>query len=104
MISRSESVRSSSNSRLPYDIAAVEACVSRIQTVSFGQIISISNGTRSVNINAISSGWSIGACNWIIQHDHAKIAYIAASSPVLYRTSYLPSFHPSSVIPSHSIL
>ena len=51
---------------------------------------------------AVSSGYSLGSCNWIIHSGFEKIAYVSASSTLtthprfVYNFTLLPCFeHPN---------
>ncbi|KAF6041190.1 INTS9 [Bugula neritina] len=54
----------------------VNSCLSRVHTVAYNEKNSIFG---LLNIMAISSGYCIGSCNWIIDSDHERITYIAGS-------------------------
>jgi hypothetical protein len=45
--------------------------------VSFNEVINLLNG---LTVRAVSSGAAIGACNWVLATETAKIVYISASS------------------------
>lgn len=42
--------------------------------------ISLQNIFGMLNIMAISAGFCIGSCNWIVDSDHERVTYIAGSS------------------------
>jgi len=60
-----------------YNRHDVDSCISKIRTVSFCQTVELYS---SLKITAISSGFSIGSANWIIQTDFEKISYMSDSS------------------------
>ncbi|XP_067944009.1 integrator complex subunit 9-like [Watersipora subatra] len=60
-----------------YTQANVNSCLSKVHTVAYNEKNSIYG---LLSIMAISSGYCIGSCNWIIDSDHERVTYIAGSS------------------------
>jgi len=63
--------------RKVYSSKAINTSLGKVRTVGFNQKIDICG---ALNVMAISSGYSLGSCNWIIDSGFEKIAYISASS------------------------
>lgn len=51
----------------------INACLDRIQIINFGETLSIFG---AASITPHSSGFSIGACNWLIEINNKTIAYL----------------------------
>lgn len=83
---RSPPAQSSGRSwRLPYTAHDVSLCIRKITSVSFNQkVYPIANG--SIYVMPVSSGFSIGSCNWVVQSTSEKIVYVSSScTPTLQR-------------------
>ena len=63
--------------QMAYNKKAVKAAMSHCQIVAYNQKINICG---AVKVTAVSSGFCLGSCNWLIQSDHEKIAYLSGSS------------------------
>jgi integrator complex subunit 9 len=55
----------------------VDQCISKIKVIEFNQGICVYG---SVNLQAKSSGYSIGSCNWLIESDSDTFCYLTRSS------------------------
>ena len=51
----------------------IDACLERVKIINFGESLSIFG---AASITPHSSGFSIGACNWLIEIDHKRVAYL----------------------------
>ncbi|XP_043918652.1 integrator complex subunit 9 [Protopterus annectens] len=60
-----------------YTMQEVNSALSKIQLVGFSQKIELFG---AVQISPLSSGYSLGSCNWIIQSHYEKVAYVSGSS------------------------
>lgn len=65
-----------------YSLSEIEKCISKITSVSYNQILNIFG---SFKVMAVSSGFSLGSANWIIQTEFEKIVYISSSSSAASR-------------------
>lgn len=59
-----------------YDLRDIESCISKIDTLSYNQIVNIG----ALSICSVSSGYVIGSSNWIIKSQYRKISIITESS------------------------
>lgn len=60
-----------------YSMHDVQASLARVQMVGFNEKIDIFGSLQAI---AISSGYCIGSCNWVLQTEHEKLCYVAGSS------------------------
>ncbi|XP_054721142.1 LOW QUALITY PROTEIN: integrator complex subunit 9-like [Uloborus diversus] len=60
-----------------YSMKEVNSSLSKVQVVGFSQKLDVFGALK---ISAVSSGYCLGSCNWIIWTAHEKIGYISASS------------------------
>uniref|UniRef100_T1JKD7 Beta-Casp domain-containing protein n=1 Tax=Strigamia maritima TaxID=126957 RepID=T1JKD7_STRMM len=60
-----------------YTLKDVNNALSRVQMVGFSEIRDVFG---ALTVTPISSGFCLGSCNWLIQSDYEKIAYISGSS------------------------
>lgn len=60
-----------------YTMKNVNASLSKVQPVGFNEK---KNLFGSLEVTSLSSGHSIGSCNWLIASHHEKIGYISSSS------------------------
>lgn len=56
----------------------IEQCLAKMTPLFYEQVIPIVSS--KVTVRAISSGYCIGGCNWVIQNGYEKTAYITASA------------------------
>ncbi|XP_049848162.1 integrator complex subunit 9-like [Schistocerca gregaria] len=63
--------------RHAYDKKSVSSCIGKIQTCVFDEQIELYEGVR---VTALSSGYTLGSCNWIIESEYRKIGYVSHSS------------------------
>ncbi|DAZ97890.1 TPA: hypothetical protein N0F65_012153, partial [Lagenidium giganteum] len=66
----------------PLRLADIRACCAKIETIEFKEIKELSYG---VTITALSSGFSLGACMWLIESPNDRLAYVPAASGDLNR-------------------
>lgn len=55
----------------------IKSSISKVQTVGFSEKLDLFG---VLQLSPLSSGFSVGSCNWIIQSEYEKIAYISCSS------------------------
>ncbi|XP_031573815.1 integrator complex subunit 9 homolog [Actinia tenebrosa] len=55
----------------------VKSCISKIQSVGYGEKLDLFGVLR---LTALSSGFCLGSCNWIVESDYEKISYLSSSS------------------------
>ncbi|XP_019872294.2 integrator complex subunit 9 [Aethina tumida] len=60
-----------------YNMASVNASLSRIQMVGYNEKIDVYGALQVV---PASSGYCLGSANWVISSDHEKIVYLSGSS------------------------
>uniref|UniRef100_H2MMK0 Integrator complex subunit 9 n=1 Tax=Oryzias latipes TaxID=8090 RepID=H2MMK0_ORYLA len=60
-----------------YGIQEVNSALSRVQLVGYSQKVELFG---AVQVSPLSSGYSLGSSNWIIQSHHEKVAYVSGSS------------------------
>lgn len=72
-----EAVSSALSWRQCYSASAVHESIHQVQVVAFDESKEVFGGLK---VTAVSSGYCIGSCNWIIQSDCKKIVYLSASS------------------------
>ncbi|XP_051775292.1 integrator complex subunit 9 isoform X2 [Erpetoichthys calabaricus] len=60
-----------------YNIQDVNAALSKVQLVGYSQKIELFG---AVQITPLSSGYSLGSCNWIIQSHYEKVSCVSGSS------------------------
>uniref|UniRef100_A0A6B2KZR5 Beta-Casp domain-containing protein n=1 Tax=Arcella intermedia TaxID=1963864 RepID=A0A6B2KZR5_9EUKA len=60
-----------------YTLQDVESSISKIRSCSYNEKMAVSD---ALQITAVSSGYCLGGCNWIIQTKHEKISYVSQSS------------------------
>ena len=60
----------------------VEQCVANITPVSFNQTVDLPPG---LSFSAVSSGYCIGGCNWLLQSQVEKIAIVTSSAASMNR-------------------
>ncbi|XP_057372605.1 integrator complex subunit 9-like [Daphnia carinata] len=63
--------------RKVYSMKAINAALAKVRMVGFNEKIDICG---ALTVMAVSSGYSLGSCNWIIHSGYEKIAYVSASS------------------------
>eukprot|EP01133_Synstelium_polycarpum_P013310 gene13310-15646_t len=59
-----------------YNRHDTDRCFEKIQTVRFNEFLTL----HSFTIQASSSGYALGSCNWTLQNNYEKIVYLADSS------------------------
>ncbi|CAB4012068.1 integrator complex subunit 9 [Paramuricea clavata] len=72
-----------------YSIHDIKSSIAKIQTVGFSEKLDLFG---VLQLTPVSSGYSVGSCNWIIQSEYEKISYLSSSSS--FTTHPLP-FEPS---------
>ncbi|XP_050690206.1 integrator complex subunit 9-like [Eriocheir sinensis] len=60
-----------------YTMKAINAALSHVQIVAYNENIDICGALK---VTAVSSGYCLGSCNWLICSDHEKLAYLSGSS------------------------
>ncbi|GFQ79596.1 integrator complex subunit 9 [Trichonephila clavata] len=60
-----------------YSMKEVNSSLSKVQVVGFAQKLDVFGALK---ISAVSSGYCLGSCNWILWTAHEKIGYISSSS------------------------
>lgn len=60
-----------------YTMKEINSCLSKVQVVGFAEKLDVYGAMK---VSAVSSGYCLGSCNWIIWSAHEKIGYISASS------------------------
>ncbi|MCL4142454.1 UNVERIFIED_CONTAM: hypothetical protein GTU68_006881 [Idotea baltica] len=60
-----------------YNMKSVSECLSHVQIVAYNEKIDVCG---ALEVTAVSSGFCLGSCNWLISSDHEKIAYLSGSS------------------------
>ena len=60
-----------------YSEEDIRAAISKVTGVSYSQKISLFG---CLEATAFSSGFCLGSCNWLIESDYAKFAYVSSSS------------------------
>ncbi|TRZ03895.1 hypothetical protein DNTS_030904 [Danionella cerebrum] len=60
-----------------YTLQEVNSALSKVQLVGYSQKVELFG---AVQVTPLSSGYSLGSSNWIIQSHHEKISYISGSS------------------------
>lgn len=79
-------VKGRDDARAICSVQTVQECMGRIKTVSFGQKISLrASCAADLDVVAVSSGFCIGGCNWIVQSSTAKIVFVGSSSSSVNR-------------------
>lgn len=61
----------------PYCVQDVTSSLARVQTLSYVESVPIAT---NLYLKALSSSFSIGAANWILESPHDKIAIVTSSS------------------------
>jgi hypothetical protein len=69
---------SADRDRIPYRQGDVRRSIAKITAVSFHESVELSAG--SISVTPVSSGFAMGACNWIIKSFREKICYLGAST------------------------
>uniref|UniRef100_A0A3Q2Z7M5 Integrator complex subunit 9 n=1 Tax=Hippocampus comes TaxID=109280 RepID=A0A3Q2Z7M5_HIPCM len=60
-----------------YGMQEVNSALSKVQLVGYSQKVELFG---AVQISPLSSGYSLGSSNWIIQSHHEKVSYVSGSS------------------------
>uniref|UniRef100_A0A8C5I4G7 Integrator complex subunit 9 n=1 Tax=Gouania willdenowi TaxID=441366 RepID=A0A8C5I4G7_GOUWI len=60
-----------------YSMQEVNSALSKVQLVGYSQKVELFG---AVQISPLSSGYSLGSSNWIIQSHHEKVSYVSGSS------------------------
>uniref|UniRef100_A0A674NXQ1 Integrator complex subunit 9 n=1 Tax=Takifugu rubripes TaxID=31033 RepID=A0A674NXQ1_TAKRU len=60
-----------------YSMQEVNSALSRVQLVGYSQKVELFG---AVQVSPLSSGYSLGSSNWIIQSHHEKVSYVSGSS------------------------
>lgn len=60
-----------------YTKQEINSCLNKIKLLSYFEKVDIFG---TLEITAISSGYCLGSCNWVINSSHEKIVYISSSS------------------------
>lgn len=74
---RRQLLESARSWRQCYNLSSVHRSLDKVEIVAFNESKSVFSGLK---VTAVSSGYCIGSCNWIIQTTHEKIVYLSASS------------------------
>lgn len=62
--------------KLVYTQESIDSCISKIQRVSFSEVTEM----FGIKFSCLSSGYTLGSGNWIIETDYEKIVYISNCS------------------------
>ncbi|XP_067118772.1 integrator complex subunit 9 [Centruroides vittatus] len=60
-----------------YTMKEVNSSLAKVKVVGYAEKLDIYG---VLNVSAVSSGYCLGSCNWIISSNHEKITYISGSS------------------------
>uniref|UniRef100_A0A8C2WX85 Integrator complex subunit 9 n=1 Tax=Cyclopterus lumpus TaxID=8103 RepID=A0A8C2WX85_CYCLU len=60
-----------------YSMPEVNSALSKVQLVGYSQKVELFG---AVQVSPLSSGYSLGSSNWIIQSHHEKVSYVSGSS------------------------
>lgn len=60
-----------------YSMHDVNSSLSKVKVVGFAEKVDVFG---MVQVSAVSSGYCLGSCNWIVTADHEKIVYMSGSS------------------------
>uniref|UniRef100_A0A3Q3LNH8 Integrator complex subunit 9 n=1 Tax=Mastacembelus armatus TaxID=205130 RepID=A0A3Q3LNH8_9TELE len=60
-----------------YNMQEVNSALSKVQLVGYSQKVELFG---AVQVSPLSSGYSLGSSNWIIQSHHEKVSYVSGSS------------------------
>uniref|UniRef100_A0A090X8J5 Putative cleavage and polyadenylation specificity factor cpsf subunit n=1 Tax=Ixodes ricinus TaxID=34613 RepID=A0A090X8J5_IXORI len=60
-----------------YNMHDVNSSLSKVKVVGFAEKVDVFG---MVQVSAVSSGYCLGSCNWIVTADHEKIVYMSGSS------------------------
>ncbi|RWS27634.1 cleavage and polyadenylation specificity factor-like protein [Leptotrombidium deliense] len=60
-----------------YSMKEMNSCLSKVKVIGFSEIIDVFGNLK---VTALSSGFCIGSCNWLINTDHEKIVYLSSTS------------------------
>ncbi|KAK7075241.1 Integrator complex subunit 9 [Halocaridina rubra] len=60
-----------------YTLKAITAALAHVQIVAYNEKIDICGALK---VTAVSSGYCLGSCNWLICSEHEKLAYLSGSS------------------------
>uniref|UniRef100_A0A131YKB0 Integrator complex subunit 9 n=2 Tax=Rhipicephalus TaxID=426455 RepID=A0A131YKB0_RHIAP len=60
-----------------YSMQDVNSSLSKVKVVGFAEKVDVFG---MVQVSAVSSGYCLGSCNWIVTADHEKIVYMSGSS------------------------
>eukprot|EP00064_Thunnus_orientalis_P017968 superscaffoldBa00003976_g18054 len=67
-----------------YSMQEVNSALSKVQLVGYSQKVVRTSFVRelfgAVQVSPLSSGYSLGSSNWIIQSHHEKVSYVSGSS------------------------
>ena len=63
-----------------YNAKQVSNCFSKVKAVSYNEKLDIFG---AFEVQAVSSGYLIGSCNWVIKTNHEKIVYVSSSSTLV---------------------
>ncbi|KAG7173243.1 Integrator complex subunit 9-like [Homarus americanus] len=60
-----------------YSLKAISAALSHVQILAYNEKVDICGALK---VTAVSSGFCLGSCNWLICSEHEKLAYLSGSS------------------------
>lgn len=60
-----------------YSMKAIHASLSHVQILAYNEKVDICGALK---VTAVSSGFCLGSCNWLICSEHEKLAYLSGSS------------------------
>ncbi|XP_069190452.1 integrator complex subunit 9 isoform X2 [Procambarus clarkii] len=60
-----------------YSMKSINSALTHVQILAYNENIDICGALK---VTAVSSGFCLGSCNWLICSDHEKIAYLSGSS------------------------
>lgn len=65
-----------------FSLEDVAASVAKVTRVEFKQVLELGYGVR---VTALSSGYALGACSWLVESPSERLAYVGAASGDLNR-------------------
>lgn len=60
-----------------YNMQDINSSLSKVKVVGFAEKVDVFG---MVQVSAVSSGYCLGSCNWMVTADHEKIVYMSGSS------------------------
>ncbi|XP_074644115.1 integrator complex subunit 9-like [Tubulanus polymorphus] len=60
-----------------YNQHDIDACLSKVKMIGYNEKLAVFG---AVQVTAVSSGYCLGSCNWVIKSEFEKIVYLSGSS------------------------